>query len=316
MVNFIIDMLCIPGIGKRTLEKVIQVAGFEPTNIDEIIDVFIEAKDKYKRIKIPERYEIEKAKIQGENIRKKAYDKNINIISFKDKGFPESLKCIPDFPVLLYYKGNLEAINNTSIAIVGTRNPTIHGEKVAGRLGEIFGKRGFTVVTGLALGCDTFANLGSLKVNGLNVVSLPCGIDSIYPKENEKLAYDIIEKGGCIISEYPPGENAKRNYFVERDRLQSGLSKVVVVVETDLKGGTMHTAKFALEQERKLYVYAPPYKNRTLDIVSGNIELLKDNRVKSLENKNDIENIEKVLLEYDYSNFHKQEFKQVNFEFI
>ena len=112
------------------------------------------------------------------------------------------------------------------------------------------------MVNGLAVGCDTEALLGALDCNGRCVVILPGGLNQIYPKQNENLAERIVNTGGCLISEYPPDVKPQKYTFVERDRIQSGVSQGVLVIETRSDGGTMHTANAAVRQAKRLAVYA------------------------------------------------------------
>lgn len=159
---------------------------------------------------------------------------------------------IEDPPVTLYVKGDARCLNDIfSIAVVGTRHPSEYGEDAAYKLGSLLAKKGITVIGGLAEGCDTAAHKGCLKSNGRTIAVLAHGLDRVYPAQNKKLAEDIF-LNGCLISEYPPGEPANKGNFIQRDRLQSALSAGIIVVETDIAGGTMHTVYYCLRQDRML----------------------------------------------------------------
>ena len=156
--------------------------------------------------------------------------------------------------------GNIDAIHRDCIAIVGTREPTEYGITAAKRLGALFAESGYTVVSGLANGIDTAAHQGALEVDGLTVAVLASGLDTVYPIKNKELAGAILKNNGALVSEYSWGTMVNRSYFVARDRIQSGLSLGVFVVETGIKGGTMHTVKSCKEQKRSLIVLKhPPY---------------------------------------------------------
>ena len=173
-----------------------------------------------------------------------------------DEIFPLLLREIKKCPDLLYYSGNIGIVNDMPcVAIIGSREASEEALEKAFSYGRLAAEEGFVVVNGLAVGCDTRALQGALSMDGKCVAVLPCGLDEIYPKSNEGLAREIIEKGGCLISEYPAGTKPDMNYFIQRDRLQSGMCAGVVVVETGEQGGTMHTVKFARAQNRRLACY-------------------------------------------------------------
>lgn len=174
----------------------------------------------------------------------------------EDTSFPRLLKSINKCPEELFYCGDIGIANDMPcIAIIGSRKATKNGLDMAYSLGKIASKEGFAVVNGLAVGCDTMAFRGALSEGGKCIAILPGGLDCIYPRENERLSSDILESGGCLISEYGMGIRPQRSYYVNRDRLQSGISVGVIVAETAEKGGTMHTVRFAEKQSRRLACY-------------------------------------------------------------
>lgn len=209
-------------------------------------------------------------------------DEGIKVISYYDKLFPNQLKSIRsengklDSPLILYYKGDLQQINqNLGIAIIGTREPTKEGIKAGEYLSDEFAKRGFNIVSGLAIGCDSSAHRGALKGNGITTAFLAHGLDTIYPKENKNLASQIIDNGGVLISEYPIGISPMASYFVARDRLQSGLADATLVIQTGLKGGTMHAVNATINNHKPLF--AVKYKDEVLlqhEKVEGNMMLI------------------------------------------
>ena len=180
----------------------------------------------------------------------------INTAFYDDSDFPPLLREIPDAPFLLYYRGVLPKADTPAVAIVGTRRPTGNGIKAALQLGTECGHAGIPVISGLARGIDTFAHRGALEGGGLTTAVLACGLDRLYPQSNARLAGRILETGGCILSEYAPGEPPLAYRFPQRNRIISGLARATVVVEAPAKSGALITADFALEQGRDVCVYA------------------------------------------------------------
>jgi DNA processing protein len=221
----------------------------------------------------------------------------ITALTMFDEGFPSQLREIPDPPILLFVKGGATPLyNKPAVAVIGTREPTGYGERCAQKLGKRFAERGFVVVSGLAKGCDALAHIGCLEGGGVGVAVMAHGLDTVYPAENRPLAEKLLAAGGCLISEYPPGTRAHRSHFVERDRLQSGLSRGVVVVETDVKGGTMHTVGFAQAQHRYLACVSHPQNYLHEPKVQGNQHLLKTGAALPLADADDLDRFASTLL--------------------
>lgn len=179
----------------------------------------------------------------------------IQEISIGNQDYPKQLKEIYDPPSRLYVLGNKQLLKEKGIAIVGARKATEYGKKVAQQISKQLSGIGINIISGLALGIDTCAHLGTLqeKSIGKTIAVLGSGLDKIYPKENIELARRIIKSGGCIISEYPVGTSASKLNFPQRNRIISGLSKGVLVVEASEKSGSLITADFALEQGREVF---------------------------------------------------------------
>ena len=172
-------------------------------------------------------------------------------VTTRDAAYPKLLKEIHDPPIGLYRKGTYD-FTHPGIAIVGSRRTTLYGQSVAKKLGAELGRLGFCVVSGLARGIDTAAHEGALSVGGKTVAVLGCGIDIVYPPENLAL-YRQIEEQGAILSEFPFGRRAARQSFPMRNRVVAGMCEAIVVVETDVSGGSMITARFAGEQGRLIF---------------------------------------------------------------
>ncbi len=185
-------------------------------------------------------------------------ENNIELIHIYDKYYPEELNKIYDKPIILYVKGNKELLNKFKLAIIGCREHTKYGEIVAKQLSYEIAKNEIVTVSGLAKGIDSLAHTATLQAKGKTIAVIGSGIDNIYPAENTKLANEIIKQGGLIISEYVIGTKAQKMNFPARNRIISGLSNGVVVIEAKKKSGTMITVDFALEQGKE--VFAVPRK--------------------------------------------------------
>ncbi|MCC6416603.1 MAG: DNA-protecting protein DprA [Opitutaceae bacterium] len=168
-----------------------------------------------------------------------------------DAHYPRLLKEIHDPPIGFYRKGQY-GFEQPCIAIVGSRRTTLYGQSVAKRFGAELARLGFCIVSGLARGIDTAAHEGALSVEGSTAAVLGCGIDIIYPPENLELYRRIVETG-AILSEFPFGRRADRQSFPMRNRVVAGICDAVIVVESDVNGGSMITARFAGEQGRLVY---------------------------------------------------------------
>ena len=178
----------------------------------------------------------------------------IKIISIQDKLYPTLLKTIYGAPIVIYIRGDEKILNDPCLAIVGCRKASIYGKKVAKDFAYNLSKDGFTIVSGLAKGIDSCAHIGTIEARRKTIAVLGNGLDTIYPKENLKLSEKILEYGGAIISEYPLGTEPKKENFPARNRIISGLSNGILVVEAKEKSGTLITTDFALDQGRDVFV--------------------------------------------------------------
>ncbi len=191
---------------------------------------------------------------RAHQILQKCQEDNIRILSFQDVSYPQRLKNIYDPPVVLYLKGRFPAMDEkAAIAVVGTRKATPYGIKMARKLAFEITKCGGLVVTGLAEGIDSAAAEGALRAGGACVGVLGCAIDDIFPKWNDVL-YGDVELAGALVSEYPPGEAISKKNFPERNRIISGLSLGVAIIEAPVRSGALITATLALEQGREVFV--------------------------------------------------------------
>ncbi len=168
------------------------------------------------------------------------------------KAFPPLLKEIPDPPLLLYVAGSLDLLSFPQIAMVGSRKASPGGRAIAKRLAGDLVKAGYSVCSGMALGIDTESHQGALGEKGPSVAVLGCGIDQVYPNTNKRLAHCLVNEG-AIVSEFALGASPKPWHFPQRNRIISGLSQAVVIVEAALKSGSLISARYALEQGREVF---------------------------------------------------------------
>lgn len=179
---------------------------------------------------------------------------------------------IADCPKRLWYIGKLPKVRQPTVAIIGTRKPTPYGREIVHHFSSELAKRGVVIVSGLALGIDSLAHRAALEAGGTTIAVMPGGLDSIHPRSHRQLALDIIQNDGALISEYPVGTTPYKPHFIARNRIVSGISDAVLVIEASAKSGTMHTAGFALEQGRA--VMAAP-GNINSPVSSGCNNLIK-----------------------------------------
>jgi DNA processing protein len=176
----------------------------------------------------------------------------VNVLICEDPNYPSRLKEIYDYPPVLYVRGNLPAEDEPCLAIVGTRRPTVYGRQVTEEIVADLARSGITIISGLARGIDSVAHRTALDARGKTVAVFGSGLDIVYPGENAKLAQAIMEHG-ALVSEYPLGVKPKAENFPLRNRIMSGLSLGVLVVEAGEKSGALITAQQALEQNREVF---------------------------------------------------------------
>ena len=174
---------------------------------------------------------------------------NQHIITLGSPEYPVLLAEIPDPPLILYAKGQLDCLNQPILGIVGTRNPSVSGAETAWRLAYELAQAGLTIVSGLALGIDTQAHQGCLVAQGKTVAVMGTGMNVVYPRQNRKLAEQIAESG-LILTEFPLDSPPIAQHFPQRNRIISGLSKAILVVEAAVRSGSLITARYAMEQNR------------------------------------------------------------------
>ncbi|GAB4274308.1 MAG: DNA-processing protein DprA [Candidatus Rifleibacteriota bacterium] len=199
--------------------------------------------------------------------------KDIQMVCYNDKAYPQLLREIPDSPVVLFCKGSPDLAGRPAIAVVGARNGTQMGYDIAKEFTYVLSRAGFIVVSGLALGIDTYAHRGAIEAGGRTFAVLGSGLDVVYPKGNVKVRESILKHGGALISEYPPGVIARPWHFPVRNRIISGMCIATLVVEASARSGSLITARLAAEQNRE--VFAVPGSIRS-SVSEGTLNLIQE----------------------------------------
>lgn len=299
--ELIITIQQLQGIGNKTIFKIADQIQSSITTLEELCDFWLRLKGKKFEAITPD--DLEEAYRIARHIINRCKDEGVGVFSYYDPEYPEILKSCTDekgnidAPIVLYYRGNIQALKMPGIAVIGTREPTPNGIKAGLFFAGEFAKRGYNIVSGLAIGCDTTGHKGALEAGGTTTAFLANGLDwdSIYPKENLDLAKEIVAKGGILLSEYPVGQSCGRYGLVARDRLQAGLSQGTIVIQTGVNGGTMHAVNATLASNKPLF--AVEYKAPTdynHEKVQGNIMLIQKKGAHPLRS-NDLDSAFSVL---------------------
>lgn len=205
--------------------------------------------------KTAEEFIIFKHQVEPDRLLENLNREKIKVLTIDDVAYPKLLKQIYDPPLLIYYRGDLNAFSDFSLAIVGTRKFTAYGQQVTEKMVRELVANGLTIVSGLALGIDALAHAATIDAGGTTVAVLGCGLDqqSIYPSQNRYLSDKIQAHGGVVLTEYPLGTMPLKHHFPQRNRLISGLSLGTLVIEAGEKSGSIITAMHALEQNRDVF---------------------------------------------------------------
>lgn len=262
---------------------------------EQLIKYFKFTHEDIKKVEIAQKMNLE---IELEKLKKE----KITLLFMGDENYPESLKNIAQPPVFLYCKGDIKKLNGINIGIVGTRKNSYYGKKSCENIVEGLVQAGVTTVSGLALGIDTICHKKTLELQGDTIAVVGSGLDVVYPSENRGLWKEISEKG-LLISEYPLGSEPTAFNFPQRNRIIAGLSQGVVVIESKIKGGSLITAEFALEENRD--VFAVPGEIFST-FSQGCNELIKNSRAKLVTSPEDI------LSEYNLIRDKKNEKEKIN----
>ena len=260
----ILCLMSVKGIGNKRIYDICKKYNFSYEDIKLSLKEELNDKEKYWFKNNIET--VEKQYIQNIN-------HNINVISILDDDFPKSLYKTKNPCILLYYVGNISLLKTKCVSVIGTRKPTDafieKGKEAVKRLTEA----NYTIVSGLALGCDTIAHTECLENKGKTIAILPSSLDNIMPPSNKELANRIVENEGLLISEYPYNTPYNKYAYAVRDRLQAYLSDSILVIESTDKGGTMIAVERALEEKKKVF----SINGNTLSLIKDYVDPLSHN---------------------------------------
>lgn len=239
-------------------------------DIDDLISKMLEFETKFS----PE--DLEDAKSKAEETFERVNACDVEVITVFDDNYPEKLNVMKNAkPAFLYVKGNLEALNNPNIAVIGTRNPSESSQEFeVDFVKNILNTTDNVIVSGLALGCDRIAQQTTVDENKITIAVLPSFVEEITPASNNELAQSILENNGCLISEYNPGTKVYKSNYVNRDKIVAALSDSILVIECGVKSGTMHTVKAADKFQKQIFAYLPG--ERPEDTYDGNEFILEN----------------------------------------
>jgi DNA processing protein len=215
----------------------------------------------------------------------------VEMLALTEEQYPSSLLAIVDPPPILYVRGDVGLLQSLpGAAVVGTRKASENGLRIAQRIAAFLSQNGYVVVSGLALGIDAAAHRGALSVRAPNIAVLAHGLHKYAPPRNAPLADEIIAAGGAVLSEHPLGRQPQPAYFVARNRIQIGLSAGSVIVEGEIKSGTMTQAEFCLRERRALFAVVPDAESSDLGLVStGPQSLVVAGKAQQVRGKQDYE---------------------------
>lgn len=243
----------IPGVGRKTIKYLLSVKGTPEavyrSSQKELECLFTAMPGKQK---LAERITGSKKEWDIRAAYEKLGEKGIRFTCLGDEKYPKRLAQIPDAPYGLYFRGKLPAKERPSVAIIGARNCSEYGRRMAQYFGRELAMAGVQIISGMARGIDGISQMAALEMDGYSLGVLGCGVDICYPAENREL-YEVLRKQGGICSEYPPGTEPRNNLFPPRNRIISGFSDAVLVIEAKNRSGTLITVDMALEQGREVY---------------------------------------------------------------
>ena len=257
---FLLSLSLLRGVGPATLKKVAAIPDFTQLSVGELAEQLpqlhraLPSDGVWQQTKEEAARQIEIAKAN-----------HARIISAVDPEYPLLLAETLDDPFILFVKGKLAHQAGNSVAIIGTREPTRHGEQIATRLTTFFAEHEWSIVSGLAIGCDAVAHQTALALGAHTVAVLAHGLHTIAPTRHKKLADEILEQGGALVTEYHFGRDVQRQQYVKRDRIQAGMARGVVMIQSDLVGGSLHATRAALEYKRWIAVPYPTEKDLEID---------------------------------------------------
>jgi DNA processing protein len=249
----LLKALALPRVGVATIRRFatqIGSASMEALNPAEVAAAA--------GIAAPRGTDMDRAKREVFELVERCKELGVEVISVADLDYPVRLKELNDYPPILFVKGDRRVLSGwPCIAVVGTRQASTLGVQWAQKIAKALAENGFTTVSGLAIGIDAAAHRGALDAHGRTVAVLAHGLHTVAPASNKALAAEIVDCGGALVSEHPPGVPPRPAEFVRRNRIQSGLSFASIVVESGREGGAIHQARFTRQQGRILYAAMP-----------------------------------------------------------
>lgn len=263
--RFLLFLISFKGIGDTAIRKLINDGCIANIAFEKMEDILYWLKDHkiyFKSKKFVDELtlnDIDEANKKRRILEAALNENQCGYITYYSDNYPESFKSIEDYPIVLFYKGDINLLNSDKLcSIIGTRNPSDTAKKIGIEVSKKMTQKGYVVVSGLAEGCDTLGHRGCLDANGKTVAIVGTGLDTVFPKSNIDLQQEILNKGGLVISEYPIGFKGASFSFVQRDRLQAACAECVIVIQTSVNGGTMHASKACVEKYNKqLFVVSP-----------------------------------------------------------
>ncbi len=248
-----LTLMSLPGVGCSLVHRLLEAFG-SPAAVFSAGERVQEVQGVGPQLKavFSDAFLLERARKWAKSELDRASARGIHLFSLADSRYPELLRTIHDPPVLLYLKGNPDLLQKTSVALVGSRAATSYGKRISCTLAAQLARAGIVVTSGLALGIDGSAHEGCLEAGGGTIAVLGCGVDVVYPQGHARL-YDQVLSNGLIISEYPLGTRPDAFRFPARNRIISGLSRGIVVVEATCRSGSLITARLGLDQGREVF---------------------------------------------------------------
>lgn len=279
----------IRGVGPVTARESIRAMSGCPQTADDLSDALDAISERVKRPIQASVSELQLAFSGADQVIDECARSGIGIAIEGDAKLWDGVWNIPKPPLMLFYRGrDTSAAAVPGVAVIGTREPSSYGMESGRRIAMACVQNGLAVVSGLAVGCDAAGHRGALDSGGPTIAVLAHGLHTVYPRQNRELAEEIVDVGGMLISEYAPGVELRSNQLVERDRLQAGLSRGLIVIETDVEGGTMHTVRFAQEQGRLIACINHKPDMRDAPKSRGNQKLIREGIATPLDSKEEV----------------------------
>jgi DNA processing protein len=281
------SLLLLPGIDRGSARRILTDRESLPEDPDQLLEM-VARSDLMSSVR-PDIEQCSNAWDNSSRLLESLPAKNLEVIPFSSSRFPESLQRIEDAPALLFVRGSVDVLQRHCIAVIGSRSADDFGQQMATTVGRHCAVSGYLVVSGLAAGCDAAAHRGCIDGGEPTVAFLAHGLDHVFPPENSSLADQIVAQGGALVSEYFPDCEPHSDRFIERDRLQSGLSCGVIFIQSELTGGSMHTMSFARQQQRPMAVVVAPDHDFSGELYAGNRRWIDEGDVFAMENPEDLE---------------------------